>query len=252
MPDLIYCEFQKLRNKKFVLFTILAAALFPIPMTFVMYKDGFPFRNLFRTMFLYGDMLFLPCVLGILASMLFFMERDNDTLKNLMTIPLSKAKILLAKLSVLLFLSVLYSISGLGATVLGGVLVGGVSDIPHYLLCSIGLGAAVFLATLPLVVIIIICNRNYTISVLLSFIYALLNFFVVNYMSGGPELQGSILADLPMPLVFRWYIHYFSLGEQFSYLGPYALPPIAVFVPLILVGIVFSGIAVFFYKNQEV
>lgn len=252
MLDLLFCEFQKLRHKKFVLFTILAAILFPIPLTMIMYKDGLPFQNLFRAMFLYGDMLFLPCVLGILTSTLFFMERDNDTLKSLMTIPVSKAKILFAKLGVLLILSVVYSIAGLGATILGGIVVGGINDIPKYLLCSVMLGAAIFLATIPLVVIIIVCNKNYTISVALTFIYSILNFLIVNFMSGGPELQGNILTNLPMPLVFRWYVNFFSLGNSFSYLGPYELGSAAVFIPLLLVGILFSGVAVFCYRHQEI
>ncbi|WP_236875898.1 ABC transporter permease, partial [Clostridioides difficile] len=44
--------------------------------------------------------LVLPIVLSIVASQLFFIERDNDVLKNLATVPVQKGKLALAKLAV--------------------------------------------------------------------------------------------------------------------------------------------------------
>lgn len=248
--DLIACEFQKLKRKRFVQLTIAAATLFPIPLTAVMLKDSLPFTNLFRGMFLFGDLLFLPCVLGILASMLFFMERDNDTLKNLLTIPISKTKILLAKLCILLVLSVVYSVAGLGATLVGGILVGGVEQVLQYLLCSILAGVLIFLATLPAILLVILCNKNYIFSVLLSFVYAIIGFLIVNSMASALEIPG-FASVFPIPLAFRWYIGFFSLGEQFSYLLPYELSTLPVLAILIVIGIICSIIAVIFYKREE-
>ena len=36
----------------------------------------------------YGLVFLAPCLIGMLASILFFMERDNDTFKNIRTIPI--------------------------------------------------------------------------------------------------------------------------------------------------------------------
>lgn len=44
-----------------------------------------------------------------MASILFFSERDSNTLKYFLIIPVSKAKFVLAKLSVLLLMSIFYS-----------------------------------------------------------------------------------------------------------------------------------------------
>ena len=39
----------------------------------------------------------LPCILGIIGAMLFYMERDNATLKNLIAIPVSAWEIATAQ-----------------------------------------------------------------------------------------------------------------------------------------------------------
>lgn len=51
----------------------------------------------------YGVQLLLPCMIGVIAAMLFFMERDNDTFKNLRTIPVTSTQMILAKIVVLFF-----------------------------------------------------------------------------------------------------------------------------------------------------
>ena len=71
MLNLVRCEFQKLKRKRFIQLTIAAACLFPIPLIIAMAKDDQPFIQLFRAVVLFADLLFLPCVLGIIASMLF-------------------------------------------------------------------------------------------------------------------------------------------------------------------------------------
>ena len=111
MLNLVKCEFQKLKRKRFIQFTIAAACLFPIPLIVAMAKDGQTFIQLFRAVVLFADTLFLPCVLGIIAAILFSMEQDNDTMKNLLTIPVSKINIFLTKLTVLFFLSLTYALS---------------------------------------------------------------------------------------------------------------------------------------------
>ncbi len=96
MLKLIKCEFLKLKRKKFIPLIILAAFLFPIPLTYLMttpsmmerYTDRVDaFDGLFNMVLGYGIQFLLPCIIGVIAAILFFMERDNDTFKNLRTIP---------------------------------------------------------------------------------------------------------------------------------------------------------------------
>ena len=91
MLKLIKCEFLKLKRKKFIPLIILAAFLFPIPLTYLMttpsmmerYTDrADAFDGLFNMVLGYGIQFLLPCIIGVIASILFFMERDNDTFNN--------------------------------------------------------------------------------------------------------------------------------------------------------------------------
>ena len=52
----------------------------------------------------YGIQFLLPCIIGVIAAILFFMERDNDTFKNLRTIPVTSTQMVLAKIIVLFLL----------------------------------------------------------------------------------------------------------------------------------------------------
>lgn len=161
MLDLIISEFTKIKRQRFILFSMLAACLFPIPMTILVAKDRLEFDTLFNLAVMFGNFLLLPCVLSMVAAILFFMERDNDTLKNLVTIPVSKVKLVAAKLSLLLGIAILYSIAGLGSTIIGGLIVGGIREIAYKLVLSIVLGVMTFVATLPVVALIVYFNKSY-------------------------------------------------------------------------------------------
>ena len=251
MPDLICCEFQKLRRKKFIRLTLLAAVLFPSPLTILMARDGESFGMLFRSVVAFGDLLFLPCILGIITAMLFFMERDNDTLKNLLVIPEPKSKILMAKLCVLLALSVLYSVAELGVTIIGGIFTGSVEGIFPRLLVSVGLGVFVLLATLPVIAVIIAGNKSYIFSIILSFVYAIIGFLVSWSLGTGTGLLHTLSNILPMPIVFRWYLGALPLENDLAYMLPYALSTPAAGMLLAVVGCGFSALAVFFYQRTE-
>ena len=117
---LVICEFAKLRRKKFILLVILSAFLFPIPLTIMMTtpqmaerydSDAEVFNACFQFIMGYGVELLMPCVIGIIAAMLFFMERDNDTFKNLRTIPVTSTQMIFAKVIVLLSMGIVFSLS---------------------------------------------------------------------------------------------------------------------------------------------
>ena len=61
------------------------------------------FDGLFNMVLGYGIQFLLPCIIGVIAAILFFMERDNDTFKNLRTIPVTSTQMVLAKIIVLFY-----------------------------------------------------------------------------------------------------------------------------------------------------
>ncbi|MDO4288566.1 MAG: ABC transporter permease [Eubacterium sp.] len=248
--DLLLCEFQKLKRKKFIQLTIGAAALFPIPLTILMARDSQTFDQLFRAGVLFGDLLFLPCVLGIIASMLFLMERDNDTLKNLLVIPLSKTKILFSKLAVLLGLSVLYSVAGLGASLVGGLIVGNVNGLFIHLAVSALLGVFVLIATLPVIMVILVSNKSYIFSIILSFAYAVISFAIAMMFGSNPEIVNAAASILPIPMVMKWYLGALPVEGALAYILPYTISLPAMLGTMVLYGGAFSALSAFFYKKN--
>ena len=106
MLKLVQCEFAKLKRKKIIPLVFLSAFLFPIPITFLMATprmlEKYPnksvlFDGLFNMVMGYGVIFLLPCIIGVIAAMLFFMERDNDTFKNLRTIPVTSTQMIMAR-----------------------------------------------------------------------------------------------------------------------------------------------------------
>lgn len=252
MLDLVVCEFSKIKRQKFILFSILGACLFPIPMTVLAAKDNLPFEQLFKLVINFGYFLLLPIVLSIVASQLFFMERDNDVLKNLATVPVSKGKLACAKLSVLLIIALLYSIAGLGATIIGGLLVGTVDGIIVKLGMSITFGVMFFAAVLPVVVFIVYFNRSYIFSIILSFAYAIFNFGVaLNIVNFKPN--NLLISVLPNPIIMRWWMSSWSdpTGKYTALRQQYLLSTSACMGALFLIAIIAILLISMIYKKQE-
>nr|WP_171770611.1 ABC transporter permease [Clostridium saccharobutylicum] len=212
--DLIICEFAKIKRQRFILFCMLAACLFPIPLTVLVAKDNLHFEELFKLIVTFGDFLLLPCVLSIVASILFFMERDSDMLKNLMTVPVSKTRLVEAKLAVLLIVAVLYSITGLGTTIIGGLIVGAVEGVVFKLGLSAVLGIMLFVSVLPVVLLVVYFNKSYIFSIIIAFIYSILNFGIaLNMVNFAPN--SVAITVLPVPVIMRWWSSYWSLSAEY-------------------------------------
>lgn len=203
MLDLIICELIKLKRKKFFLLTIFAATLFPIPSVLIMKHSNFDFNNMYSLMMLTGEFLLLPCVLGIMASILFFSERDSNTLKNFLIIPVSKAKFVLAKLSVLLLMSIFYSFVATLATIIGGAMVADVSMVFEKNILSICVGFFVAIAVMPMVAIILLFARNQMIACILGCAYTIINYVFVWNLG---EMSTYKLALLPLAATYRFFL----------------------------------------------
>ena len=251
MLDLIVCEFQKLKRKKFIQLTAGAAVLFPMVLTLLMSRDAQTFDQLFRAVFIFGDLLFLPCVLGVISAMLFLMERDNDTLKNLLVIPVAKEQILFAKLCVLLCLSIIYSVVGLGASLLGGLIVGNVSDVLLRLGVSVCAGVFVLIGTLPVVMVIMLGNKSYIFSIVLSFAYAVVSFAITMMFGTSPEMMDTLTSVLPIPLILKWYLGIMPVEDALTYILPYTETLPYTVCAMAVFACVFSALSVFFYKKNE-
>lgn len=210
MLKLVICEFAKLRRKKFILLVILSAFLFPIPLTIMMTtpqmaerydSDAEVFNACFQFIMGYGVELLMPCVIGIIAAMLFFMERDNDTFKNLRTIPVTSTQMIFAKVIVLLSMGIVFSLSSAFAAVLCGGLVSEVNGVGYKFFVALQMGIFVIAGTLPLIVLVVFFSKTYIFSILLCVFYSVLSLTAESCFGVLPK---AICWLMPLPLATLW------------------------------------------------
>lgn len=252
MLNLIICEFLKLKRRKFLVFTIGAAFLFPIPLTWVMARDSQSFDMVFRSIVIFGIFLFLPCILGILSAILFFSERDYDTLKNLMVIPVSKTKLFYAKLCLLFLLSIVYAVTEYAASLIGGLFVGYSRGFFRLLPVSILLGVFVTIAVLPLLLFFVTSRRSYVFALMLTFAYAIISFIFIMMLGNGDASTNWINSILPLGIANKWFLGHITIEKTFAYILPYTLSTPAAVGIMCLYGVVFSFLGSFFYQHAEV
>ena len=179
------------------------------------------------------------------------MEQDSDTLKNLLVIPVSKINIFLTKLTVLFLLSLIYTLAAYVASLIGGLIIGKISDIPFLFSVSIGLGIFVFLATVPVIAIIIVCNKSKVFSIIIVLIYAVLGFVTVQTIGRGSVLDRLTFA-LPICITGKWYLGIVPVEQALSYILPYTLSTPVAFGLLAAYGIAFTLLSLFSYKRTEI
>ena len=210
MLKLIKCEFWKLKRKKFIFLVILAAFMFPIPLTYIMTTPAMmeryidkadAFDGLFNMVLGYGIQFLLPCIIGVIAAMLFFMERDNDTFKNLRTIPVTSTQMVLAKIMVLFLFGVIFCAASTVAVVLCGMVTLEVNGLMYKLLLAIETGILITAGTLPLIVLVVFFSRTYVFSILLCIFYSVLNMSATALFDTLPK---RILWLLSTPLTTFW------------------------------------------------
>ncbi|MEK5161633.1 ABC transporter permease [Paenibacillus sp. FSL R5-0527] len=258
MLKLVRCEFTKLKRKKFILLVIVAAFLFPIPFTMLAMSGSVGRLNVYDKLFgmivSYGQALLLPSILGIVASMLFFMERDNDTLKNLRTIPVSATRMVTAKILVLFILGLIFSLASVAASMLGGAFAGNIQGVFAKLCISAADGMLLTAGTLPVVIAIVYFNRSYIFSIILAFFYTILNFsmaFVgLQYDTPMMKLLTSIL---PTPIIYRWLLGLFTSPADSFYaiIAPKILPLPQVVIIIAIIAFISYMAIVRIYKKRE-
>ncbi len=210
MLKLVRCEFSKLKRKKFMLLVILSAFLFPVPVTVMMTtpqmaqrfdSDAEVFNACFQFIMGYGVELLLPCIIGVMAALLFFMERDNDTFKNLRTIPVTATQMIFAKIIVLFIMGVMFSLFSAFAAISCGSLISEVNGIAYKLFVALEMGIFITAGTLPLVVLVVFFSKTCIFSVLLCVFYSVLS---LTAESSFGVLPKWVCWLMPIPLTTLW------------------------------------------------
>lgn len=210
MLNLVKCELWKLKRKKFILFVILSSLIFPVPVTAMMTtsqmagrfnSDVEVFDGCFQFVMGYGVGLLLPCIIGVIAAMLFFMERDNDTFKNLRTIPVTSTQMITAKIIVLFFMGVIFSLFSSFAAIICGSLISEANGVFYKMLVALETGIFITAGTLPLIVVVVFFSKSYIFSILLCVFYSVLSLTAEGCFEVLPK---TICWLIPIPLTTLW------------------------------------------------
>ncbi len=214
MRNLLLSEMKKFKRKKIFLFGLLAAIIFPLfnavllsDSNFASVQSGVREDNAF--------LLLMPLLI-ILAANLFFVEQDNDTLKNLLCIPVSKNQLVLVKLLVLLIFSVAFQLMGFAVSTAIAVSQNiPPTDFAFQLTLTASSGILMWAAALPCIVLVVWLNKSYILSVIIVFFYTLLNY--VMHFSDAIMMQplginaGTLM---PVPMIFRWLYQFYTPTGQ--------------------------------------
>lgn len=257
MRNLLLSEFKKFKRKKIFFFGILAAFIFPFfnavllsDSNFEIIQSGVREDNAF--------LLLMPLLI-ILAANLFFMEQDNDTLKNLLCIPVSKKQLVVVKLLVLLIFSIAFQLMGFAV----GTTIAVFQNIPlHDFVFQFSLtastGVLMWAAALPCIVLVIWFNKRYILSVIIVFFYTLLNYIM--HFSDAIIMQplgvnaGTLM---PIPMIFRWlYQFYTPTGkiqtEFYNRFSQYFAPASVCFGVLLLEAAVCIYLMICIHHRREI
>lgn len=127
-------------------------------------------NGVMSSLFQLSAYLLLMPLLVILASNLLFEELDNDTLKNLVTIPINRTKLVLSKMLVLLLFAVGFMAVG-GLVNLAVLLFQGWEPVGFWTLFGVGIeeGLIMWVGALPCILLVVLLNKNYIVSVVITF-----------------------------------------------------------------------------------
>ena len=266
MLRLLRCEFAKLKCKPLFFAAAAVSALIPLGCALFLpemreFASGTEaVDRLMSTLFQMSAYLLLMPALVVLASTLLFEEQDNDTLKNLMTVPVSKPALALTKMALLFLFAIAFMAVG-GLVNLGIVLASGWEPVGFWKLFWVGIGQGIMMwaGALPCVLLVVLLNRSYIISVIITFFYTVVNyifgtndFFIMQPFGLNP---GTLL---PGPLTFRWFFQYLDssgsggqMAELLERISPYFVTTPQAFLVVVLEAAVFLSLIALVYKRQN-
>ena len=261
MLKLIKCEFYKFKRRSIFLLATLAALVFPVVMTALYWNipTQVSYDNLYSGIVDYGDFLLLLPILTVIATSLFFTEQDNDTLKNLTVVPISKGKIVLAKISVMAIISVSYTLAGfLASTICSTILGIPMENMGQKFILSLALGLMLLSAALPCVALVVWFNKSDLISIVFTLFYTIVNYVVhVTDMGMLTPVGVNVGTLLPIPLINRWIYQFYGEGsgaaaEFYNTMRPYFVSTPVCICILALIALVSIYAIIQIYKKREI
>lgn len=193
--------------------------------------------------------LFLPIVLGIFSTTLFFDEHKNDTLKALLIIPISKTQLYFSKVAVVTSMSMGLSLFIFAFCIAGGLIAGGFPDFNVETVMQAGLlfiagGVLVPIALLPIVFLAAL-SKGYVLPIGATLLYLTPVIIAPSALIGIHPLASmlGIYACISDPAL--------EMAESWTYMKITTVPPGVCMLSMILIGAVSAALSVVALQKQS-
>lgn len=258
MWTIIQTEISKLKRKKsvlciFALTTLLA--IFAIERACSIsrsssYMDSF--GDLYTMAFKNLATVFLPIVLGMFATALFFDEHKNDTLKELLIVPVSKGQLYFSKVITMFLLSLVLCLYTYVLTILGGFIAGGFPDlnmqnIGQAFILFVEGGILVPLAMLPIVFLAVL-GKSYLLPIGATLLYLLPVIILPSPLMGIHPLASALCVySFSSPMAADMVYGLSQVVEGTSPIPEYGV----CLISMVIAGIIFSVVSVIALKKKN-
>ena len=207
------------------------------------------FGDLYTLAFKNLTSLFLPIVLGMFATTLFFDEQKNDTLKELLIIPISKAQLYFTKVAVVILMSVVLCMVTFLLSVLGGFVAGGFPDLNAESLLQAALlyltgSVLVPVAMLPIIFLATL-SKGYVLPIGATLLYLVPVVIAPAYLMGLHPLASV------MGVYARFSPAAVQMVESWTQGAPVTASLEICFVSMLIVGVISAGAAVIALSKQS-
>ena len=232
MLKLIKCEFLKLKRKPLVLISLLLSVFMPLAYAF------------------------------FLADVNTDVDAVNGVMSSLFQL---SAYLLLMPLLVILASNLLFAVGFMavgGLVNLAVLLFQGWEPVGFWTLFGVGIeeGLIMWVGALPCILLVVLLNKNYIVSVVITFFYTIANYILsMSDMFLTQPFGLNIGTLFPGPLAFRWTFQFYDqsqtsaeLADLLERISPYFLNSVQVFGVIIVEAIVFLALIAMVYRRQEI
>ena len=117
-----------------------------------------------------------------------------------------------------------------------------------------------WVGALPCILLVVLLNKNYIVSVVITFFYTTANYILSMSDAFLTQPFGLNIGTLfPGPLAFRWTFQFYDqsqtsaeLADLLERISPYFLNGVQVFGVIIVEAIVFLALIALVYRRQEI
>lgn len=218
MWDIILAEIEKLKRYAILragLIAVLLSCLFGFAP--VLANDGVrkDFALLMNNILESNCIYFFPAMIILIGGIIARREYTDDTLKNILTVPVSVRKLLVGKIIVLFLLTILFSV----LSVLFGMVLSFLANLPDMTLLSVAewagrivcANASLFIAVLPLTIVACLCVDAVYACTAIGFVYGFFASMESAKLNYYPVKAAMILFD-PQIGVGYDFLNYSKVG----------------------------------------